>query len=96
MTDAGAIRFTVEQSIVGRLTDVAIVAEEESPFDALVEAVVADISIDVEVEVSGVRMHLAAWQDPDHWAEDWREVAGDADVAEFIGGLLARASEVPS
>lgn len=87
------VRFGLPRVTVGGSTDCAYLFEDEDPLASLVGSVVQDIATEVMVTVSGVTMHLAAWQDPDHWADDWREAAGDEDVAEFIAGLLAAATE---
>lgn len=89
----GKLRFSIPKTIVGGLTDTARLSDDESPLDGLVESVIQDLSTDVMVTVSSVTMHLAAWQDPDGWGDDWREVAGDEDVDTFIANLLAGAIE---
>ena len=73
-----------------RSHDAAIVSSDEEPRDALVEAVIQNISTDVLITVGGVEMHLAAWLDPDHWGEDWAEKLGvDLDDAtEAVEALL--------
>lgn len=74
--------------------DAAYLDADEDPRTALIEAVVETISIDVQVTAGGVTLHLAAWQDPDHWAEDWAEKLDvDSDKAagaawELIAGLV--------
>ena len=90
------IRFSIEKSYVGASTNVAYVADGETPFEALSDAVMEDIRTDLMVTVSGVTMFLAAWQDPDHWASDWAEKLGvDFDEAPgAVENLLAEAQEV--
>lgn len=66
--------------------DEAHVEVGQDPCVALVEAVVQAIGTDVEVEAGGVALHLAAWQDPDHWASEWKKKGID-DPYEFIEGL---------
>lgn len=81
----------VEYFIGGRLTrahDAAIVLRDEDPRQALVDSVTQTISTDVEVELGGVRIHLAALMDPEHWEDDWRE-RGIDDPDAFIAGLVA-------
>lgn len=72
---------------VGRAHDAAYVASGEEPRSALVEAVIGSVSTNIEVRVGSVTMHLAAWMDPDHWAEEWG-AAGVADVDELLAGAV--------
>lgn len=87
------IRFTLPRVTVGGSTDCALVLDGEDPLGAVVEQTVQTISTDVMLKIGGVTMFLAAWQDPEHWAEDWAEHAGDQDAREFVEGLLAEAVE---
>ena len=80
----------VEYRVAGLLTgthDSAVVLPGEDPREALVEAAIQTISTDVKITVGDVTMHLAAWQDPDHWAEDWAE-AGVEDVDALVAGAV--------
>lgn len=77
-----------------RARDAALVSGDEDPREALVEAAIQTISTEIEIEAGGVKMHLAAWIDPDHWSDDWREALGldDPDeAAECVDALLAEA-----
>lgn len=56
-----------------RCHDAAIILDGEDPLEELIAAVIQTISTDIEVTCGGVTMHLAAWQDPEHWSEDWEE-----------------------
>lgn len=89
------IRFDIKRAEVGNTTDCAYVTDDESPFEALVAAVIEDIRTDLEITISGVTMHLAAWQDPEHWATDWaHELGVDLDDApEAVMALLIAADE---
>lgn len=64
-----------------------ILASDEVLATAVAEAIVEAISIDIDVEIGGIRIHLAALLDPDHWEDDWRE-AGVEDVEEWLAGLV--------
>ena len=86
-------RFSVEKAYVGGLTDVARVREDEDALTEIVQTAFDDMKTDIMLKVGGVTMFLAAWEDPDHWSEEWREKAGDEDVGEFIASLLASAVE---
>jgi hypothetical protein len=80
----------LKYSIGGRLMPgwcSAIVLDGEDPGTALVEDVVQAIGTDVLVTAGGVTLHLAAWEDPAHWSEEWRE-KGIEEPYEFIAGLV--------
>jgi hypothetical protein len=51
------------------------------------------MSTEIQITIGGVTNHLAAWEDFDHWSEDWRELAGDEDIDEFIFNAIASAVE---
>lgn len=72
-----------------RTHDAVYLRPAEEPLTALVEAVIDSIGTSVMVTVGDITMHLAAWQDPDHWEEDWRAkgIAPD-DVAEFVASHI--------
>lgn len=70
-----------------RCFDAAIVLDGEDPRQALVDAAIQAASTDIFITLGGVRMFLAAWQDPDHWEEDWR-AAGIEDADAFIAEHL--------
>lgn len=78
----------------GRSHDAALVSSDEDPREALIEAAIQHVSTEVEITVGGVTMHLAGWQDPDHWSEDWAERLGvdhddvDAAVEALIDGEI--------
>jgi hypothetical protein len=76
------IGFYISGSLM-RAHDAAYVKGEDDLREAFVEQVVQSISTDVEVTVGEVKMHLAAWMDPDHWEDDWRE-AGVEDVDQLL------------
>lgn len=89
------LRFSIERSVVGGLTDAALIdAGTEDATDDLVRQVMDDISTDLQVTVGGVTMFLAAWQDPDHWATDWAEQLDveREDVPDAIAALLKSAT----
>lgn len=71
--------------------DAAILLAGEDPRDTLVDAVIQNIATDIEVTVGDVTMFLAAWQDPEHWSEDWAKKLGIDmdDVPEAVDELLA-------
>lgn len=69
--------------------DAAIVLGDDDPRVILCETAIQTLATDVWITVGGVRMFLAAWQDPDHWEEDWR-AAGVNDVDAFVAEHLNR------
>lgn len=95
------IRFKIPQGVrVIPSTDIFYVDEGEEETQELVKAVLENISTEVMIEVAGVEMFLAAWQDPEHWVTDWREKAieeGDMypefDPYDYALALIHRAKE---
>lgn len=86
-------RFKFERAIIMASTNVAYVDAGEDPLEEIIRTAVQDMSTDIVLTIGGVTNHLAAWEDPDHWSEDWRELAGDEDVDEFIFNAIASAVE---
>lgn len=84
------VEFLIGQEHGRRHHDAAIVLGDEVAREALVEAAIQGISTEVWIEVGGVNMHLAAWQDPDHWSEDWARVLDVDldDVEEAVAALI--------
>lgn len=85
------VRFKIQSAAISGMASSALVLTDEDPREAIVEQVMQDLSIQIMVTVGGVTTHLAAWQDPDHWEDDWRELAGDEDPATFIANAIASA-----
>lgn len=94
MSDWQRVPFRVAHRGLGA-HDSALIAPHEETLPAFLEAVVQSVAIDIDITVAGVTMHLAGWQDPEHWAEEWGEVSGGEweDVCEYVAGLLDAASE---
>lgn len=93
---APRLPFTIAGHSLGAF-DKAIILADENPRTVLIETTWQNIAIDVEITVGEVTMHAAAWEDPDHWVEDWREVLGldpDDDPTSAVDDLLAAALEV--
>jgi hypothetical protein len=86
--------YTLPKVQVGNVYNEAVILADEDPRATLVESVVQDLSTDVIVKVGDVEMHLAGWQDPDHWSEDWAEKLGidSDDAASAVDELLASAT----
>lgn len=89
------IRFTIPKASVGGMSDFAYVGEDEIAVEQLMAMVWDDLSTEVYVAVGEVSMFVAAWQDPDHWGEDWAEKLGidRDDVPEAVTALLNAAME---
>ena len=83
------IEFLVKVGAMRRYHDAAIMATGDTLREGLIEAVIEGLSTTIEVTAGGVTMHLAAWMDPDHWAEDW-EAAGVEDVDLLLAGAEIR------
>lgn len=85
------LKYKIERSTVMAALSSAIVLADEDPRAALVQDALTAISTDVNITAGGVTLHLAAWQDPDHWSQEWAEALGeDADVESFIAGLVTK------
>lgn len=91
--------LTIEHSTIFAHSTQAYVSEDEAPLDEIVREVINTIGTDLNVTIGGVTMFLAAWEDPGHWADEWREKiedvgfapAEDSDediIAEFVASLL--------
>lgn len=88
-------RLAVPRAVVGNISDAAYVGEGDDPRTEIVAAAFAAISTELQVTVGGVTMHVAAWEDPEHWASDWAELLeiDHDDVPEAIEDLIATAKE---
>lgn len=87
-------RYTVDRSYVGGMSGTALVTDEE-PLEELCREAVGAISTELQVTIGGVSMFLAAWEDPEHWSEDWAEKlgVGHDEVPEAVAGLISSAEE---
>lgn len=81
------IRYSVSGGRLMKMMDAAILVGDDDPVSTLAETVVQAISTEVEVEVGGVKVHLAMLLDPDHWEDDWRDL-GIEDVDEFVSSQV--------
>jgi hypothetical protein len=82
------IKYTTRGSLMPT-ADSAYLRDDEDPLARLVESVVDTISTDVQVTLGGITLHLAAFQDPDHWSQEWREAIGeDESPHAFIAALI--------
>jgi hypothetical protein len=83
--------FKLERVVIGPQFDAAYMTLGGDPLASLADAVADSIEIDVLVTVGDVTMHLAAWRDPEHWAEDWAAKLGCDldDVPEVVIAKLA-------
>lgn len=82
------IEFRIERSVLMGTRSSVIVIQSDGPRRSLIDGIIQDIATDVEVTAGGVTLHLAAWMDPDHWADDW-EAEGVEDPEAFIEALVA-------
>jgi hypothetical protein len=83
------IPFMVERSTTRRAHDAATVFDNEDPHELLVDCMVDAVATDLMFTAGGVTLHLAAWQDPDHWSDEWQQ-AGIEDPYAFILELRER------
>lgn len=79
------VDFYISGSIT-RAHDAAVVLVGEEPIEAMIEAAIQTVSTDIIIDCGGVEMHLAGWQDPDHWSDDWQGLGIDPDD---VPGLVA-------
>lgn len=86
-------RFKLDRAIIMASTNVAYLSGDDDVLEGIIETALQDISTDIVLTIGGATCHLAAWQDPEHWAEDWRELAGDEDIDEFILNALRASIE---
>jgi len=88
------LRFTVERAAISPTSSSEYLDDGQEPADALVAGVLDVLGTDLFVTVGGVTQRLAAWQDPDHWDEDWSATLGiDADdVPQAVADLLGAAT----
>ena len=75
--------------------DTAYVDDEVDDILGLVGSAITAISSEVTITAGGITMTLGAWSDPDHWSDDWAEIAGeeanedDFDPCVYVAGLIA-------
>lgn len=93
------LKFKInDYSIRPKYTAAYLRRDEENYVDELRSAVIEEIQTDLELTIGEYTMHLAAWLDPGHWWDDWRDafVANGSDieydeVAERVQEILAAA-----
>jgi hypothetical protein len=82
-----SIPFKIPSTTVGAKYS-AYVRDGEDIAAAVAEAAMDAIDLDIEIEAGGVTMSLAAWRNPDHWAEDWKKALDGASFDDYISGLV--------
>ena len=86
------IRYRLKQALTSAMSSTALVRPGDDWADALRDDVIDNLSTDLMVTISGVENHLAAWLDPQHWAQEWREHS-DEDPTDYVLGLMQAAME---
>lgn len=81
------IPYSMSRSIVRGYVDTVYVNESDDLREEVVQSVVGNISLNIDVTVGGVTIHLAAWMDPDDWQEDWAKALGEQTFEEYLAGL---------
>lgn len=85
------IDFKIDRAVLYGVRDHVLVNDGEDPLERVIEQAVSDIAAGIMLTIGDITMSLAAWQDPDHWSDDWAEHADGEDAVTFVAGLLAGA-----
>lgn len=77
------LSFSMEKGYVGGVgTSALFDPAEQEPIDGLVEEVLDSLGTDLRVTIGDTTLFLAAWRNPEHWADDIAEELGcDLDDA---------------
>lgn len=82
------VEFLVDGNIT-RARDAAYLVGDDDPLRALIESARETVSTQIMVTCAGVTMHLAAWEDPEYWADDWAEKGIEPDeVYTLVAGAV--------
>lgn len=90
------LKIRVGPNCVMRASNTVVIVDEgDDAREELVFEVARTVATDIEVTVGDITMTLAAWMDPDHWADDWVLKLGvdHDDVPGAVDELLAKALE---
>lgn len=89
------LRYKVEKVTAGAFTDAAYLDSGEDPGTAVVRDALDTLKINVLITVGDYTMHAAAWEQPEHWADEWVKALGVTpdEVAGHVTALLASAIE---
>lgn len=69
--------FTIEKNYIGGIgTSALFDPSEQEPIDGLVEELLDSLGTDVKVIIGDTSLFLAAWRNPEHWADDIAEELG--------------------
>lgn len=88
------LKYTIKGGSYSGMADSAYLSSRDEDLnEVLIDAVVETLNTSIEVTIGGVTLFLAAWQDPDHWADDIaQELDCDIDEApDRIAALLREA-----
>jgi hypothetical protein len=85
----------IERATLGASSTHAWVGDDGDVGKAIGNEVLDQLRTQLNVTIGGHTMHLAAWEDPEHWSEDWAkllEVDPD-DVRDVVDEILQSADE---
>jgi hypothetical protein len=81
------VEFLVEKTIVRNAYDAAYLSDDENVLYSLQQAVWQHVRMDIDITISGVTMPADAWEDPEHWADEWaRELKVKSE--DVLSGVL--------
>lgn len=89
------LTYEADARMVTAFRSAAWIRETEDTTEELVADILQSLGTELQITIGGTTMFLAAWRDPDHWAEDWAEKLGCEyeEARERVDQLLADAEE---
>lgn len=89
------LRFKLQSASLMASSSSYLLTDDEDIIEGLTAGVLDMIATDLFITVSGVTQHLAAWQAPDHWADDWAQTLGvpAEDAQQAVEELLSATAE---
>lgn len=88
------IRMKVEAASIRAASTSAWPMDGQSVEEAIAAEALNVIDTTLNVTIGGTTMFLAAWRDPDHWADDWADKLGisSADAADAVAAIIKEAT----
>lgn len=88
------IRMGIGRTLIGACSTSAWPQDGQSVEDAIAAGVLQVIDTTLTVTIGETTMFLAAWRDPDHWAEDWAKKLGVEwdDVPDAVAAIIQGAT----
>jgi hypothetical protein len=87
--------YKIARTTVSATASTVRVGDDEDPIAAVRDDAWQSLGTYLELTIGDVTMHAAAWEDPEHWAEDWaQKLDVDLDEApDAVAALIAGALE---